>query len=153
MTPLAHISSQINVPDSTGHESLFQAELYRCKSSLDTLMALEGKPSLIVMDEIFSSTNPVEAISGAYAVCEKIAGYGNNMLVFTTHLNYLTNLKKGGKFTNYKMDTVVDGEDFTFTYRLVKGVNKHYLALEILKKNGFDAGIVERALEIKRKFV
>lgn len=153
MSPLAHISSQINVPDSTGHESLFQAELYRCKSSLDTLAGLEGKPSLIVMDEIFSSTNPVEAISGAYAVCEKIAGYGNNMLVFTTHLNYLTNLKKGGKFTNYKMDTVVDGEDFTFTYRLVKGVNKHYLALEILKKNGFDADIVERALEVKRKFV
>lgn len=153
LTPLAHISSQINVPDSTGHESLFQAELYRCKRSLDTLAGLEGRPSLIVMDEIFSSTNPVEAISGAYAVCEKIAGYGNNILVFTTHLNYLTNLKRGGQFTNYKMDTVVNGEDFKFTYRLVKGVNKHYLALEILKKNGFDADIVERALEVKRKFV
>lgn len=153
MTPLAHISSQINVPDSTGHESLFQAELYRCKKSLDTLSALDGKPSLIVMDEIFSSTNPIEAISGAYAVCEKIAGYGNNILVFTTHLNYLTNLKKTGQFTNYKMDTIVNGEDFEFTYKLVKGINKHYLALEILKKNGFDSGIVERALEIKKKFV
>lgn len=153
LIPLAHISSQINVPDSTGHESLFQAELYRCKRSLDTLAGLEGRPSLIVMDEIFSSTNPIEAISGAYAVCEKIAGYGNNALVFTTHLNYLTNLKRGGQFTNYKMDTIVNGEDFRFTYRLVKGVNKHYLALEILKKNGFDADIVERALEVKRKFV
>lgn len=150
LTPLSSVNAQINVPDTTGHESLFEAEMHRCKQNLEGLR-LEEK-SMIIMDEIFSSTNPLEAISGAYAVCKKMATYENNLLVFTTHFNYLTKLKKTGKFVNYKMDTRVgeDGE-IEFTYKLVPGVNKHYLALELLKKNGFDADIIEDAIEIKRK--
>jgi DNA mismatch repair ATPase MutS len=152
ITPLTYINSQVNIPDVIGFESLFEAEMHRCKTNLDSLKNLEGL-SLIVMDEIFSSTNPVEAISGAYAVCKKMSECENNMLVFTTHFNYLTKLKKTGKFLNYKMETIVDGEDINFTYKLVPGVNKQFLALELLKKNGFDADIIEEALEIKKKFV
>lgn len=150
LTPLASVNAQINVPDATGHESLFEAEMHRCKRNLEGLCV--NQKSMIIMDEIFSSTNPLEAISGAYAVCKKMASYPNNLLVFTTHFNYLTKLKKTGKFVNYKMDTRVgeDGE-IEFTYKLVPGVNKHYLALELLKKNGFDSDIIEDALEIKKK--
>lgn len=151
-TPFVHLNSQIQMPDCTGYESLFEAEMHRCKGNLDKLKELDGH-SLIVMDEIFSSTNPVEAISGAYAVCKKIASYDRNILLFTTHFNYLTNLKRTGKFVNYKMETLVDGSEYKFTYRLVRGVNKHFLALEILKHNGFDEDIIDEALEIKKKFV
>lgn len=152
LTPLWHLSSQINVPDATGHESLFEAEMFRCKGNLDALESREG-PSMIVMDEIFSSTNPLEAICGAYAVCKKMSEYRNNLLVFTTHFNYLTKLKKTGRFENYKMETLVDGENIKFTYKLVPGVNKHYLALELLRKNGFDEEIITDALALKKKFV
>ena len=153
LTPLGHISSQINIPDMTGHESLYQAEMHRCKGNLDKLkeMCNEDDKSLIVMDEIFSSTNPLEAISGAYAVCKKMSECENNLLVFTTHFSYLTKLKKTGKFVNYKMETLVDGENIDFTYKLMPGINKHYLALELLKKNGFDADIIEEALAVKKK--
>jgi hypothetical protein len=153
ITPLGHMNSQINVPDTTGHESLFEAEMHRCKNNLTCLKELGSEYSIIVMDEIFSSTNPVEAISGAYAVCKKMSECSNNLLVFTTHFNYLTNLKKTGKFLNYKMETIVDGSDYEFTYKLIPGVNKQFLALEILKKNGFDQDIIDEALLIKKKFV
>jgi DNA mismatch repair ATPase MutS len=153
MTPLDMISAQIQTPDCTGYESLYQAEMHRCKDNLSALKSRRenGEKSLIVMDEIFSSTNPLEAISGAYAVCKKMAEYEGNMLIFTTHFNYLTKLHKTGKFVNYKMETLVNGDDYAFTYKLVKGVNKHFLALELLKKNGFDADIIEEALVIKKR--
>jgi DNA mismatch repair ATPase MutS len=169
ITPLRFINSQVNVPDMIGHESLFEAEMHRCKKNLEALKVLDEGFSLIVMDEIFSSTNPIEAISGAYAVCKKMSECKNNLLVFTTHFNYLTKLKKTGRFLNYKMETIVTGGaersagersagggteiDINFTYKLVPGVNKQFLALELLKKNGFDADIIEEALAIKNKFM
>jgi hypothetical protein len=155
MTPFYNIASQINVPDVTGYESLFEAELFRCKDNLDLLKSLENnKFSFIVMDEIFNSTNPYEGIAAAYSVCKKMGSYKNNILVFTTHYNYLTKLaKETPYFKNYKMEVLVDKEDIHFTYKLKKGVNKHYLALEILKKNGFDEDILDEALQLKNSLL
>ena len=149
-TPFKYILSCIHVPDVTGHASLFEAEMHRSKYILDTVK--EEQNTLIIMDEIFNSTNPLEAIAGAYAVCKKISEYKNVILVFTTHLSYLTKLSKTGKFVNYRMQTIVDGKSDTieFTYKLEKGINKHYIALELLKKNGFDSDIIEEAIAIKK---
>jgi DNA mismatch repair ATPase MutS len=154
ITPFTFINTQINVPDSTGYESLFEAEMHRCKYNLDSLEKLDQKGfSLIIMDEIFNSTNPVEAISGAFAVCKRMSNYKTNMLIFTTHFNYLTKLAKEPtcSFANYRMETIVDDEDIKFTYKLEKGVNKHLLALELLRKSGFESNIITDAIKIKNK--
>jgi DNA mismatch repair ATPase MutS len=156
LTPFKFINTQINVPDTTGHESLFEAEMHRCKHNLDALETLNGKGySLIVMDEIFNSTNPLEAVAGAFAVCKKMAQYTNNILIFTTHYNYLTKLvkEKETRFANYRMETIVDGENIMFTYRFQKGVNKHLLALELLRKNGFENSIIDEAIAIKNSLM
>jgi DNA mismatch repair ATPase MutS len=124
--------------------------MHRCKHNLDMLQNIKG-PSLIVMDEIFNSTNPLEAVAGAFAVCKKMSQYRNNILIFTTHYNYLTKLAKEPTcgFANYRMETIVVGEDIQFTYRFQRGVNKHLLALELLKKSGFESSIIEEAIAIK----
>lgn len=155
ITPFAFINTQINVPDSTGYESLFEAEMHRCKHNLDKLCAKKGQGmSLIVMDEIFSSTNPVEAVAGAFAVCKKMSSYPTNVLIFTTHFNFLTKLAKDAQhaFINYRMGIVHDenSSNIQFTYKFEKGVNKHLLALELLKKSGFDNDVVDEAIKIKR---
>lgn len=160
LTPFNFINTQINVPDSTGHESLFEAEMHRCKYNLDVLKNInvsndDNKLSLIVMDEIFNSTNPIEAVAGAYAVCKKLSSYSTNMLIFTTHFNYLTKLAKDKKhqFVNYRMQTDVSQGVISFTYKLEKGVNKHLLALELLRMSGFDDEILEEAISIKESLV
>ena len=106
------------------------------------------------MDEIFSCTNPVEAVAGAFAVCKKMASYPTNILIFTTHFNYLTKLAKERKhsFINYRMETKYDEDtnNIMFTYKFEKGVNKYLLALELLKKSGFDDDIVDDAINIKK---
>lgn len=157
ITPFKYISTQINVPDSTGFESLFEAEMHRCKHILDNLKILNNNSyknnySLIIMDEIFNSTNPIEAVSGAYAVCKKLASFQSNMLIFTTHYSYLTKLAKTKcDFKNYRMQIFVNDENIKFTYKIENGVNKHLLALELLKKSGFDQDIIEEAIEIKKR--
>lgn len=158
LTPFQFINTQINVPDSTGFESLFEAEMHRCKYNLDKLAAKKKQGlSLIVMDEIFSSTNPVEAVAGAFAVCKKIASYKSNILIFTTHFNYLTKLAKEqcNSFINYRMGIVNDDttNNIVFTYKFEKGVNKHLLALELLKKSGFDSNIIDDAISIKNELL
>lgn len=155
-TPFRFINTQINVPDATGLESLFEAEMHRCKYTLDKLKELQGQRgfTLTIMDEIFNSTNPVEAVAGAYAVCKKLTSFATNILMFTTHFSYLTKLAKEPHcdFANYKMETLDDEttNDIVFTYKLQRGVNKHMLALELLKKSGFGDDILDDAIAIKK---
>jgi hypothetical protein len=155
VTPFAVISSQINIPDCKGYESLFEAEMYRCKNKLDLLKKFTGdQKCLFVMDEIFNSTNPIEGIAGAYAIAKKISEHANCILVFTTHYVYLTKLHKTGRFGNLKMnvDRTTDGE-ISYPYKLSKGVSKQYIALDLLKKNGFDEDIITQAVSIKDRLV
>jgi hypothetical protein len=152
MTPFNKINSQINIPDSKGHESLFEAEMHRCLYNLKELEKTDKNDNVfIIMDEIFNSTNPVEGISAAYAIVKKISEYTNCLLIFTTHYVYLTKLAKTNRFINYKMNVIIENNIINFPYKLVKGFSKQYIALELLKQNGFDEKIINDAIEIKNK--
>lgn len=150
ISPFHLIHSQINIPDCKGKESLFEAEMHRSKESIDMLKKCRG-PSLIVMDEIFNSTNPIEGISGAYAIAKKIGSYKTNITIISTHYLYLTKLATKLKhFSNYKMGVEISGDDIKFPYKLKRGICRQFIALELLKQNGFDANIIKDAIEIKQ---
>jgi DNA mismatch repair ATPase MutS len=150
MTLFKNIVSQINIPDCKGSESLFEAEMHRCHDNLKLLQETD-QFTLIVMDEIFNSTNPIEGIAGAYAIAKKIGEHTNCFLMFTTHYIYLTKLERDtNRFMNFKMN-VVQGETITFPYILERGRSKQCIALELLKQNGFEPEIVDEAIKIKNR--
>ena len=152
LTPFAFISSQINIPDCKGKESLFEAEMNRSKENLEMLQKQKDKPSIIFMDEIFNSTNPVEGIAGAYAIAKNMSNFANTMLVCTTHYTYLTKLAKDlpDKFVNMKMNVrQPKNKKIEYPYKVSPGVSRQYIALELLKQNGFQSEIIEDALAIK----
>ena len=151
MTPFKYVNSQINIPDCKGKESLFEAEMFRSKDNFEMLNCQDGF-SFIAMDEIFNSTNPVEGIAGAYAVIKKMANYSQNISVISTHYVYLTKLVKlSPTFANYKMNIVKEKDGtIVYPYKLSKGVSSQYIALELLKQNGFDQDIIDTAIEIKQ---
>jgi DNA mismatch repair protein MutS len=159
LTPFQYINSQMNVPDCKGKESLFEAEMKRSKGNLDKLKELDGSGfSLMIMDEIFNSTNPIEGISGAYAIMKSISSYMTNLMIFTTHYVYLTKLSSECNFKNMKMSVNIcedeDGvKDIKFPFILSEGVCRQYIALDLLKINGFDPDLVDTAISIKSKFV
>ena len=150
ITPFHYINSQINVPDIKGHASLFEAEMLRCKYNLNMLKTLDNKPSFIVLDEVFSSTNIIEGISGAYAILSKLASYTSNCTIVTTHLLYLTKLDN---YTKCKMISNKDADGkIIFPFKMKSGISNQYIALELLK-GSFDDDIIENALDIKKKLL
>jgi DNA mismatch repair ATPase MutS len=162
LTPFKYINSQMNVPDCKGKESLFEAEMKRSKANLDKLKELKELDgngfSLMIMDEIFNSTNPIEGISGAYAIMKSISSYSTNLMIFTTHYVYLTKLSDECNFKNMKMSVNISEDDegvkdIMFPFILSEGVCRQYIALDLLKINGFDSELVETAISIKKKFV
>jgi hypothetical protein len=90
--PYDMIHCYINIPDTSGRDSLFQAEARRCKEILDKITAVEDvnnddkvKRHFCVFDELYSGTNPYEAIGSAYAYLSYLNKFPNVNFVLTTH--------------------------------------------------------------------
>lgn len=150
ITPFHFLGSQINIPDCKGKESLFEAEMYRCKSNIDFVKTNTSKKSLIFMDEIFNSTNSIEGISGAYSILKNIAKYDNALVIISTHYPFLAKLHRDSNYSLYKFDSIKDNFDkIDYTYKISKGLSNQYIALDILKENGFDDDIIIEANRIK----
>lgn len=152
LTPFYFINSQINIPDCKGKQSLFEAEMFRCKQYLDIVSQLpKHLKSINFMDEVFSSTNVIEGVSGAFGILQKLSTFTNVCAIVTTHLLYLTKLKS---FVKYKMNVNINENDgtITFPYKLEKGNSKQLVAIELIKNN-FDSDVIETALKIKKKLL
>jgi energy-coupling factor transporter ATP-binding protein EcfA2 len=152
MTPFHMIESYLHISDSKGTSSLFEAEMFRSRDYIEKIKNMDDdKFSFIVLDEIFSSTNYVEGFSGAYSILKKISSFNNTLSITTTHYTELERLEKDtkGKIMNYKFDIEYDKNgEIIFNYLLKKGVSRQYIALELLKKNGFDDDVINDALTI-----
>jgi len=150
ISPMSLINTYLNIPDCKNKESLFEAEMHRSRDYLNKLKELGEKDfAFIVMDEIFSSTNPEEGISGAYAICNRLSEYTNSVALITTHFSYLTKLEDNKKFKNYKIPIVRnDVNEIEYPYKLEIGASTQHIALELLKKKGFDDELVDNAISI-----
>ena len=87
---IAHVTtlwqSHITKTQREKLESLFEVEMHRSLAHINMCKSLsDEKKSFIIMDEIFSSTNPVEGISGAYAIAKKMASFENSVCLDVDH--------------------------------------------------------------------
>jgi DNA mismatch repair ATPase MutS len=138
------------MPDCKGKESLFEAEMYRCKENIDFVRDNVDKKSIVFMDEIFNSTNAIEGISGAYSILKNLAKYENTSVIITTHFPYLAKLHKDSNFSLYKFDSIKNESNMIdYTYKISKGLSKQYIALEILREHAFDEEIISEANRVK----
>ena len=134
ITPLSIINTYLNIPDDKCKESLFQAELNRTISHIQKIRGLsETKFGLIIMDEIFSSTNPEAAITGAYTLMNILGKFRNSITIFTTHFKQLTELEDKSRFINYNFPIRRVNGKIEFIYKLRKGVSKDSIATELIK--------------------
>ena len=84
INPYKYIHCYLNIPDTSGRDSLFQAEARRCKEILESVIN-NTERHFCIFDEIYSGTNPYEAISGAYAYLTFLSKYKNFKFMLTTH--------------------------------------------------------------------
>lgn len=152
ISPVHILDTYLHIPDIKGNSSLFEAEMNRSKEYIKKIQNNTNSLSFIIIDEIFSSTNYVEGLSGAFAILNKISNYNNSRFIVTTHYTELTNLEKeNNKIYNYKFDIKRDiSNNIKFNYKIKKGISNQYIALDLLKKNNFDSDIIEHAIKVSK---
>ena len=133
ITPFEILNSYLHIPDNKGIESLYEAEMNRSIKYIEKLKSNQNKKSLIIMDELFSSTNNIEGLEASKIVCKKMSKYKNNLTLLTTHYYGISELEKETKkFKNYKFEIKRNKKkEIVFTYKLKEGASKDYIALEL----------------------
>jgi len=155
INPYTHIHSYLNIPDTSGRDSLFQAESRRCKDIIDDVLKTgenTGSRHFCIFDELYSGTNPGEATKSAYAFLAWLAGRGNVDFILTTHYTDMCNkIKKSpaARICNWKMDAKesADGEHIEYTYKIVKGVSKIQGAIKVLRAMNYPQEIIDNILQ------
>ena len=94
LNPYDYIHCYINIPDTSSRDSLFQAEVRRCKNILENIEKHKKDRHFCIFDELFSGTNPYEAISSGYGYLKYISKNNKNTFILTTHYIKLCNLFK-----------------------------------------------------------
>jgi DNA mismatch repair ATPase MutS len=147
ITPFHNIATYLNVADSEGKESLFQAEMRRAQSLLNSIKALAPNQfSFVAMDELLTGTNPKEAVAGVRGIAERLGSFANSSVLLTTHFVELTLLEKEtNDFTNFKVTVDKVNGKFKFPYKLELGITDQAIALELLAESGFDNEILQTA--------
>jgi len=133
--PFSYFYCYVNIPDTLGRDSLFQAEARRCKNILDNVNKYNNETHFCIFDELFSGTNPEEAIISGYSFLKYINKKNNLCYLLTTHYYQLTNeLSKDEKIQNYCMDTKILNNTIKFLYKIKVGINQIKGGLNVLKK-------------------
>ena len=132
------IHCYINIPDTGDRDSLFQAECRTCKNILTTIMENPDKNHFCVFDELYSGTNPYEAIASGYSYLDYLARFKNINFVLTTHYIGLCTLLETKLNKNYHMeidtgDNDANNIDYRYTYQMVSGISKIKGGIKVLK--------------------
>lgn len=148
ITPYTHIHSYLNIPDTSGRDSLFQAESRRCKEIIDTIIRHKEPPfrHFCIFDELYSGTNPEEASKAGYAFLQYLHSFSNVNYILTTHYVSICKKYKNSEHTqNYKMEVIVDENgNFDYTYKLKKGISQIKGGLRVLKDMEYPQEIINQ---------
>ena len=135
LTPFKYLHCYLNIPDTNGRDSLFQAEARRCKEIIENIKNNTDGKHLSIFDELYSGTNPDEAISSSYAVLQYISTFPHVKWILTTHFYDLCSLLDKNKYIQNKHMDVSD--NFNYTYLLKPNVSHMKGAHKILKDMDF----------------
>ena len=141
-----YIHSYINIPDTSGRDSLFQAEARRCKEIIDIIDENpKNKNHLCIFDELYSGTNPYEAVSSAISLLKYLNNNSNINFILTTHYTDLCDkLKNTKNINNFKMNVInnKNNNSFDYTYKLIEGISYIKGGTKVLKELNYPKTIV-----------
>jgi len=146
LRPYTDIHSYLNIPDTSGRDSLFQAESRRCKEILEKIQKNKGR-QFCIFDELYSGTNPKEATQAAYAFLEYLRQFSHVDLFLTTH--YVSICEQWEEkdslreIQNYQMIVDETDERFLPTYKIGPGVSHVEGALSILQSMEYPPEMIQ----------
>ncbi len=136
------IHCYLNIPDTSGRDSLFQAEAKRCKQIIDSLE--DNKKHFCIFDELFSGTNPTEACASSYGFIKYLNTQKIDFLLTTHLVDLCKELKNDVKHCNMKVNQINNFE-FDFTYKVEKGISTIKGGLKVLNDLRFPEQIIKNS--------
>ena len=155
--PFKYIHCYLNIPDTSGRDSLFQAEARRCKDILDTINQHPKENHFCVFDELYSGTNPDEAVLSALAFMKYLIKNDGVFCILTTHfIEVCKHLDKNAKIANFYMHTenVFDEDgnnditNFKYTYLLKNGISNVRGGIKVLCDMNYPTEIIEESKKL-----
>jgi len=142
-----YINSYLNIPDTSQRDSLFQAEARRCKEILDCLVNNKNVKDrhFCIFDELYSGTNPSEAIASAYSFLDFISKYKNLNFLLTTHYISLCNLLENNNNIVNKHMEIINNKN---TYKLISGISNIKGGIKVLEDLNYNKTIIDGAKTI-----
>ena len=145
--PFDYIHCYLNIPDTSGRDSLFQAEARRCKEILDIIQENKKATHFCVFDELYSGTNPEEAELSATSFMLYLQKYKNVTSLLTTHfIKVCKKLNKEISIQNYKMVTEKKNNKIIFMYKLEKGISEVKGGINVLTEMNYPKEIIEHTI-------
>jgi len=146
--PYKHIHCYLNIPDTSGRDSLFQAEARRCKDIIDSIKENNNNENhLCVFDELYSGTNPEEAVTSATSFMEYIVKYKNVSCILTTHFTKVCKkLDKNKNILNCCMDVVSNNNNITYKYKIIPGISNIKGGINVLRNMNYPKEIIENTI-------
>ena len=152
ITPFHYIHCYLNIPDTSSRDSLFQAEARRCGKILQLIEDNPNKRHFCIFDELYSGTNPFEAIASAYSYLKYLKQKPHVSFMLTTHFIRLCNLFEGKKqIKNYNMETKIEKNIPTYSYKLVLGISKIKGGICVLRNLGYPETILKETERLIRE--
>jgi len=146
INPYDYLHCYLNIPDTSGRDSLFQAESRRCMEILRCIIDNPQKRHFCIFDELYSGTNPYEAVAAAYGYIDYISKNPKVDLILTTHYIELCQLlekKNAGDITNLHMSVCPDTG--AYLYKIADGISTIKGGLKVLRELNYPNEIVESA--------
>lgn len=145
LTPYNLFHCYLNIPDTSGRDSLFQAEARRCKQILTEIDENKRKRHFCIFDELYSGTNPDEAIDSGYAFIEFITKNKNVTCLLTTHyIELCKKLTNNKNILNCSMKTLRDEDTFKYTYEIEEGISEIRGGAKVLKDMDYPDEILNK---------
>ena len=148
-TPYDNIHCYLNIPDNCSRDSLFQAEARRCFSILKDIEDNPKQKHFCVFDELFSGTNPYEAIASANCYLEYISKNSNITFLLTTHFDKLCKLlDKHDNIDNKHMSCEIINDKPKYHYKIKNGITSVKGGICVLQELNYPKEIIKNTKKI-----
>ena len=125
-------SSMRTSDDLTVESSYFHAELIRLRFIMDAIE--KGEKVFIILDEILKGTNSKDKEIGSARFLQKLKRLNARGIIATHDLSLCELSTNNNSFKNMCFDSIIEGENLSFDYKINEGICKNMNASFLLKK-------------------
>jgi len=131
--PFYKIHTRLKSYDTSGKESLFEMEVRNASHMIHSLQHIQS-PSLILIDELFHSTNPPDAETSARIFLDKVWKLHHIKSIISTHIFTLCEDPPKNIATLCCPASELSDGTIEYTYKLSKGICRVSSVREVLRE-------------------